>query len=662
MKLCTSVSSLLFIFVLLVNSKVFITIDGNEAQFQPPIVYIIQPYDPNYWYAPYYGPYISEPVNVTYQSDINCLGGQRDVIIGLEEGQTNTVLIFAIVGDDLSMASPVGFIGSWYLQYDGNDTNGTSSSFPGGLLNSPGIGSGVSSNISESDGLYVDFSSFGRALGINIGVSTDTTGLEFAFTAVDIADQITELTFIVDSNSGDYFFRFDNSSWTNPSFDWTAVGAFQVKINISQNNTATDVEILILNILGYEVSGSVFVDTGCDSSADSLMPGIELNLYNGLTGTGPIISTTTTDSNGDFAFYPQSDGDHTICLADRNVPLCANSCISFTLVDNIDQTGLMFPFIMVPSATSTSSLSKTPTQTQTPTTTITQSISIAASQTQTPTGSSTNSVTPSSTMSILIPISNSMTSSSSPSLSPSPTLPEILPPIGGGQMTQTKTIIPKIPSPNIIVDYSTNTPFPNIILTGASGISMITQPCLDNNSKECVGTFSVDPVSPSGTKIIVSNPNLEVIKESDTQDVKSVILDITLDDNSNQLGGDVEVCIQPTQSNSNVKELCLGFLDESSKPPIWKCEDNNLKKKSDGLLCGKTNHFTNFAILLAGTSNSSDAFNDEIFIWLSISLISMSIIIFFIAAFMIETRHRYRKRKMSSRLKSISQSMTPSTN
>ena len=622
--------------------------------------------DLNYWFAPYYGPYYDEP-SVTYQTELNCLGGQRDVIIGFEEATQSSVIVATTVGTAFSIATPLDYIGSVYLQYDGDDTNGySSSSFPGGILNSPGIGSGVSSSLPESDGLYIDFTSFGRALGINFFVKTGSA-IEITLAAIDIADQDTELSnaieFYVPDELQNYFFRFDNMNWTNPSFDWTAVGAFQVKAYF--NGNAADIEISNVTILGYEVSGSVFVDTGCDASADLLMQGIELNLYSGLSGSGPIISTTTTDSNGDFAFYPQSDGDHSICLADRNVPLCASPCIPFTLVDNVDHTGLLFPFTVLPSETSSPSLSKTPTSTnsQSQSTIIIPSISTSTSSNSTQTGSPTSSMTPSSTFSILIPISNSITSSPSPSLSPSPTLPEMLPPIGGTEITQTKTIIPKIPSPTIIVDYSTNSPLPNFLLSDGSGISMLAQPCLNSNgnSIECVGIFYVDPISPSGTKIIVSNPNVEVIQQSNTQDVKSIILDIKLDDNSTQLGGDVEICIQPIQSNSNIKDLCLGFLDESSKPPKWECEDNNLKKKSSGLLCGKTNHFTNFAILLAGTPNSSNDYNDEIFIWLSISLLSICIIIFFISALAIETRYRLRKRKMDSKLKSISLGMTAST-
>ena len=316
-----SLNCLLFLFIVWGDAKLFITIDGAPKQSQPPIIYIVQPYDPNYWFAPYYGPYIDEPM-VTFQTESNCTGGQRDVIIGLEDAQIGSVIIVSVLANEISMSTPFGFFGAFYLQYDGDDTNGTASNFPGGLLNSPGIGSNVSATIPESDGSFIDFTSFGRALGINLVCASDHF-VNITLSAIDNGNQFTELTFT--SNNGsvyeNYFFRFDNLNWSNPSFDWTSVGAFQVKFEM--RNISIDVNLETVSILGYEVSGSVFADVTRDSTPDSMMPGIELNLYNGLNGNGSIIDTTTSDSNGDFVFFPQADGNYTVCLADGNLTVCA---------------------------------------------------------------------------------------------------------------------------------------------------------------------------------------------------------------------------------------------------------------------------------------------------------------------------------------------------
>ncbi|MCB9727208.1 MAG: hypothetical protein H6744_21665 [Deltaproteobacteria bacterium] len=61
----------------------------------------------------------------------------------------------------------------------------------------------------------------------------------------------------------------------------------------------------------------------------------------------------------------------------------------------------------------------------------------------------------------------------------------------------------------------------------------------------------------------------------------------------------VELCLTDVSGKVNGDNACLGFLDESTNPPSWKCEDPCLKKKG-GTLCGQTDHFTNFALLLGG--------------------------------------------------------------
>jgi len=53
-------------------------------------------------------------------------------------------------------------------------------------------------------------------------------------------------------------------------------------------------------------------------------------------------------------------------------------------------------------------------------------------------------------------------------------------------------------------------------------------------------------------------------------------------------------------------------------PPRWVCQDPCLSENDDGLLCGKTDHFTNFALLLQGNgrggSSACDSTIDE---WLT---------------------------------------------
>ena len=63
----------------------------------------------------------------------------------------------------------------------------------------------------------------------------------------------------------------------------------------------------------------------------------------------------------------------------------------------------------------------------------------------------------------------------------------------------------------------------------------------------------------------------------------------------------VEVCLEQRGEDKS-DSLCLGFFNEASDQ--WECEDPCLEKKG-GLLCGSTDHFTNFALLLSGGSSGA---------------------------------------------------------
>eukprot|EP01094_Clydonella_sp_ATCC50884_P022194 TRINITY_DN5056_c0_g1_i1.p1 TRINITY_DN5056_c0_g1~~TRINITY_DN5056_c0_g1_i1.p1 ORF type:complete len:2061 (-),score=322.90 TRINITY_DN5056_c0_g1_i1:6-6107(-) len=79
----------------------------------------------------------------------------------------------------------------------------------------------------------------------------------------------------------------------------------------------------------------------------------------------------------------------------------------------------------------------------------------------------------------------------------------------------------------------------------------------------------------------------------------SDVVDISLERQSTgpvRLQGNAEICFQ-LSDESTLDNRCLGFFDESSMK--WRCEDRCLERK-DGLACGRTGHFTNFAVLIGG--------------------------------------------------------------
>ena len=75
----------------------------------------------------------------------------------------------------------------------------------------------------------------------------------------------------------------------------------------------------------------------------------------------------------------------------------------------------------------------------------------------------------------------------------------------------------------------------------------------------------------------------------------SEVIDIAL--LSGSFPQSVVLCFEATRETN--KDVCLGYLDESVFPPQWICEDTCLAEPENGY-CGRTRHFTNFAILLAG--------------------------------------------------------------
>lgn len=72
-------------------------------------------------------------------------------------------------------------------------------------------------------------------------------------------------------------------------------------------------------------------------------------------------------------------------------------------------------------------------------------------------------------------------------------------------------------------------------------------------------------------------------------------------------GTDATLCMAAKVPEGH--RTCLGFIDENTVPPVWRCQDECLTQVSPSFWCGKTDHFTNFAVLLRGNkaTGSCDA-------------------------------------------------------
>ena len=127
---------------------------------------------------------------------------------------------------------------------------------------------------------------------------------------------------------------------------------------------------------------------------------------------------------------------------------------------------------------------------------------------------------------------------------------------------------------------------------------------VNNVDGELIGTISVDSDNPRIVGIL-AEPGED---SADPNVVSSVINVIAVDSNGNEIvfSGDAEICLSVDEDILS-NESCLGFLDETKNPPRWVCEDPCLRSSENkNEVCGTTNHFTSFAILLQGGGTKKD--------------------------------------------------------
>ena len=240
------------------------------------------------------------------------------------------------------------------------------------------------------------------------------------------------------------------------------------------------------------------------------------------------------------------------------------------------------------SLSSTKSISVTPTNTNTPTTSITSTIT--SSITNSPTSIATPTPTSTSTSTLLQIINDE-----NRTINPIPSI-------------ELTIINQGLSSPTMLATKSNE----NRIIDDIIDINQCNSNQLNGRtSLECNGNIIVEysSLTPLGNDILIENSDDSVINNSVFSNrINSPVVNFqTVGGQNNNLGGDVEICLQSLDSSEN---QCLGFLDESRNPPEWVCEDYCLDENNSGLYCGSTDHFTNFALLLTG-SNAPDCASDE---------------------------------------------------
>ena len=265
----------------------------------------------------------------------------------------------------------------------------------------------------------------------------------------------------------------------------------------------------------------------------------------------------------------------------------------------------------LPSKSTTSSISLT----QTTTVTSTSTLSPTVTTTPTPEPSDSSSITN-------IPsLSNTNSGTPSPSNSDSSTATSSTT-ISMGSIAG--------PAPITIFNSTTLTPnLPSIVRSRFIESATIT-PSIANTQSCFIGcnqssAIIVPEFTPAGGTILVSTPDEFIVSASDTSLIFSPIFSVTTTENQNTLGGNVQICIAPQEETN--EDLCLGFLDESEIPPKWKCEDPCLDENETGMLCGETDHFTNFALLLSGNAGGNSRCGSSSMDWITGSITGDAILI-----------------------------------
>ena len=128
-----------------------------------------------------------------------------------------------------------------------------------------------------------------------------------------------------------------------------------------------------------------------------------------------------------------------------------------------------------------------------------------------------------------------------------------------------------------------------------------------------VGTIYIPPNAvPPGSVINIDQPDSDVI---DNERVRSVVFDVSVEGFSSfRLSSKARICLD-VGPRQRAKDLCLGFFNEQKGE--WECEDEctkdeNLNNKR--AVCGKTDHFTTFALLLSSGNESSGCDDDAAFV------------------------------------------------
>merc|ERR1712232_16117 len=110
-----------------------------------------------------------------------------------------------------------------------------------------------------------------------------------------------------------------------------------------------------------------------------------------------------------------------------------------------------------------------------------------------------------------------------------------------------------------------------------------------------------------------------------------------------ELDPPLTICVQQQSVISDV--LCLSFYNERTKE--WECQDYQLQYHSDeALVCGVTDHLTEFALLL-GAGGAGSSTQQFVLAWVSLGLVCGGVLVVAAGVGAVEIYYVQQRRRQS---------------
>ena len=184
-----------------------------------------------------------------------------------------------------------------------------------------------------------------------------------------------------------------------------------------------------------------------------------------------------------------------------------------------------------------------------------------------------------------------------------------------------------------------------------TGVNLISTQ--ENNVARIAIPPQTEATLPAGTLVNIESLSISMVPTGSI--VSNTVLAITLQDENGAgvpLTGNVELCFTAS-SLPDFEEGCLAFVNGNGE---WECEDSCLQSNNEGQVCGETDHFTNFAILLRsdtiGNNGGCATSNQENFALAiaSAGCIAVSVVVVSLIILVSDIYLRIRSHKIHKRL------------